>query len=68
MERCLEAADWGLAIHLPGNAVRDLGQLCLSESLRRVGSPVRLREYRTKLGRLLFAVDEAVTITDPVTC
>lgn len=59
LERRSEAADGGLAINLPGNAVQALGQLGLGDALRRVGSPVHRREYRTESGRLLFAVDEA---------
>jgi 2-polyprenyl-6-methoxyphenol hydroxylase-like FAD-dependent oxidoreductase len=59
LERRLEAAEAGLAINLPGNAVQALGQLGLAESLRQFGSPIRRREYRTERGRLLFAVDEA---------
>ncbi|GJE18975.1 3-hydroxybenzoate 6-hydroxylase 1 [Methylobacterium marchantiae] len=58
LERRGEPADAGLAINLPSNAVQALGQLGLGEALRRVGSPVRRREYRTESGRLLFAVDE----------
>ncbi|MCJ2130758.1 FAD-dependent monooxygenase [Methylobacterium sp. E-045] len=58
LERRGEPADAGLAINLPGNAVQALGQLGLGDALRRVGSPVHRREYRTESGRLLFAVDE----------
>lgn len=58
LERRGAPADGGLAINLPGNAVRALGQLGLADALRRVGSPVRRREYRTARGGLLFAVDE----------
>lgn len=58
LERRREPDDAGLAINLPGNAVQALGQLGLGEDLRRVGSPVRRREYRTASGRLLFAIDE----------
>lgn len=59
LERRGEPADAGLAINLPGNAVRALGQLGLAEALRAAGSPIRRREYRTAGGRLLFAIDEA---------
>ncbi|MBY0260547.1 FAD-dependent monooxygenase [Methylobacterium sp.] len=59
LERRREPADGGLAINLPGNAVRALAQLGLAEALGAVGAPVRRREYRTERGRLLFAVDEA---------
>lgn len=58
LERRGDPADAGLAINLPGNAVRALAQLGLADGLRAVGSPVRRREYRTQSGRLLFAVDE----------
>ncbi|KQP58426.1 FAD-dependent monooxygenase [Methylobacterium sp. Leaf112] len=58
LERRRTPADAGLAINLPGNAVQALRQLGLSDALRRVGSPVRRREYRTGSGRLLFAIDE----------
>lgn len=59
LERRGSPADAGLAINLPGNAVRALAQLGLLDDLREVGSPVRRREYRTERDRLLFAVDEA---------
>jgi 2-polyprenyl-6-methoxyphenol hydroxylase-like FAD-dependent oxidoreductase len=58
LERRGEPADAGLAINLPGNAVRALAHLGLADALREVGSPVRRREYRTERGRLLFEVDE----------
>ncbi|MCP1551253.1 MULTISPECIES: FAD-dependent monooxygenase [Methylorubrum] len=58
LERRGEQADAGLAINLPGNAVRALSQFGLLDLLRAVGAPVRRREYRTERGRLLFAVDE----------
>ncbi|BAU89191.1 FAD-binding monooxygenase [Methylorubrum populi] len=58
LERRRVQADAGLAINLPGNAVRALQQLGLLDALRETGSPVRRREYRTERGRLLFAVDE----------
>ncbi|GGJ93269.1 FAD-dependent monooxygenase [Pseudomonas matsuisoli] len=53
------AADAGLAINLPGNAIASLHALGLAEALEARGRPVRRREYRTDQGRLLFAVDEA---------
>ncbi len=59
LERRTAQEDGGLAINLPGNAVQALGQLGLGDALRRVGSPVRRRAYRTHRGDLLFAVDEA---------
>jgi 2-polyprenyl-6-methoxyphenol hydroxylase-like FAD-dependent oxidoreductase len=48
----------GLAVNLPGNAVRALATLGLGESLARHGHPSRRREYRTDGDRLLFEVDE----------
>ncbi|MGE7415930.1 FAD-dependent monooxygenase [Methylobacterium tarhaniae] len=58
LERRGDPAEAGLAINLPGNAVRALAQLGLLDDLRAVGTRVRRREYRTERGRLLFAVDE----------
>lgn len=58
LERRGTPTDGGLAINLPGNAVRALDRLGLGDALRRVGSPVLRREYRTARGGLLFAVDE----------
>ncbi|MFE1597339.1 FAD-dependent monooxygenase [Methylobacterium sp. ID0610] len=59
LERRDGPADAGLAINLPGNAIRALVGLGLAEALRETGVPVRRREYRTDRDRLLFAVDEA---------
>jgi 2-polyprenyl-6-methoxyphenol hydroxylase-like FAD-dependent oxidoreductase len=58
LERRVGAAEAGLAINLPGNAVRALAQLGLLDELRAVGRRLRRREYRTERDRLLFAVDE----------
>lgn len=58
LERRTDARDAGLAINLPGNAVRALAQLGLAADLRRYGAPVRRRDYRTERGRLIFSVDE----------
>ena len=58
LERRGVQTEAGLAINLPGNAVRSLSRLGLLDGLRETGSPVRRREYRTARGRLLFAVDE----------
>lgn len=58
LERRTDARDAGLAINLPGNAVRALAQLGLAADLRRCGAPVRRRDYRTERGRLIFSVDE----------
>lgn len=51
-------ADAGLAVNLPGNAIRALDGLGLADELSEKGSPVRRREYRNERGRLLFSVDE----------
>ncbi|WP_407524439.1 FAD-dependent monooxygenase [Methylobacterium oryzisoli] len=58
LERRGAPTDAGLAINLPGNAVRALARLGLLDALRTVGARVRRREYRTERDRLLFAVDE----------
>ncbi|MER2264358.1 FAD-dependent monooxygenase [Methylobacterium oxalidis] len=58
LERRAGPADAGLAVNLPGNAVRALADLGLGAALQDLGSPVRRREYRTERDRLLFAVDE----------
>lgn len=58
LERRGSPAESGLAINLPGNAVRALAQLGLLDDLRAVGARLRRREYRTERDRLLFAVDE----------
>ncbi|MGX7704408.1 FAD-dependent monooxygenase [Methylobacterium sp. Gmos1] len=60
LERREGPAEAGLAINLPGNAVRALAQLGLLDDLRSVGTRLRRREYRTEGDRLLFAVDEEV--------
>lgn len=58
VERRATAEDAGLAINLPGNAVRALTALGLRDGLERLGRPTKRREYRSDRGRLLFAVDE----------
>ncbi len=50
--------DGGLALNLPGNAIRALGMLGVGDELVRLGRSVARREYRTSSGRLAFAVDE----------
>jgi 2-polyprenyl-6-methoxyphenol hydroxylase-like FAD-dependent oxidoreductase len=59
VERTSELPLAGLALNLPGNAVRALRDLGVGEDLGRRGVPVQRREYRNARGRLLFAVDEA---------
>jgi 2-polyprenyl-6-methoxyphenol hydroxylase-like FAD-dependent oxidoreductase len=58
VERRPVAADGGLAINLPGNAIAALEQLGLSADIARLGHPVRKREYRSRDDRLLAAIDE----------
>jgi 2-polyprenyl-6-methoxyphenol hydroxylase-like FAD-dependent oxidoreductase len=48
----------GLGLNLPGNAVRALAGLGLADEVVDRGIRIRRREYRNKVGRLLFAVDE----------
>jgi 2-polyprenyl-6-methoxyphenol hydroxylase-like FAD-dependent oxidoreductase len=50
--------DGGLALNLPGNAIRALGMLGVGGELGRLGEPIRRREYRSSSGRLAFGVDE----------
>jgi 2-polyprenyl-6-methoxyphenol hydroxylase-like FAD-dependent oxidoreductase len=57
-ERRPDPLDMGLAVNLPGTAVRALGMLGLGEALAAAGHPLRRREYRSDRDRLLFAVDE----------
>lgn len=49
----------GLAVNLPGNAIRALADLGLADELNAFGTPIHRREYRTDGDHLLFAVDEA---------
>ncbi len=58
VDRFAGAPDGGLALNLPGNAVRALGALRLADGATGLGRPIRRREYRSARGRLLFAVDE----------
>ncbi|MEK8227218.1 FAD-dependent monooxygenase [Oerskovia sp. M15] len=48
----------GLGLNLPGNALRALAQLGVAEEVTRTGMRIRRREYRSRSGRTLFAVDE----------
>ncbi|MGW6129662.1 FAD-dependent monooxygenase [Cellulomonas sp. NPDC055163] len=59
VERRDGAPGLGLGLNLPGNAVRALGALGVVEPVLAAGVPVTRREYRSRSGRLLFAVDEA---------
>jgi 2-polyprenyl-6-methoxyphenol hydroxylase-like FAD-dependent oxidoreductase len=58
LERRRAPADGGLAINLPGNAIRTLASLGLREQIEQAGHPIGRREYRTSTDRLIFAVDE----------
>lgn len=53
-----ESAGRGMGVNLPGNAVRALAVLGVTDRALAGGVPVRRREYRNRRGRLLFAVDE----------
>ncbi|WP_199509761.1 FAD-dependent monooxygenase [Nucisporomicrobium flavum] len=57
-ERREHAADAGLAVNLPGNAITALHRTGLGEEIAAAAYPVLRREYRTATGRLLFQVDE----------
>jgi 2-polyprenyl-6-methoxyphenol hydroxylase-like FAD-dependent oxidoreductase len=58
VERAAGPPDARLGLNLPGNAIRALRDLGISDGLSAIGEPVRRREYRTQSDRLLFAVDE----------
>lgn len=58
VERSQQAADGGLAINLPGNAIAALHRLGLGDAIERVGYPVKRREYRTRRDRVLASIDE----------
>ena len=58
LEQRLGALDAGLALNLPGNAIRALTDLGVGDELRNLGSPVSRREYRNQRDRVLFTVDE----------
>jgi 2-polyprenyl-6-methoxyphenol hydroxylase-like FAD-dependent oxidoreductase len=59
VERAPAPPSPGLGLNLPGNALRALGLLGLADAVISRGRRIRRREYRTRTGRLLFAVDEA---------
>lgn len=58
VERSQQAADGGLAINLPGNAIAALHRLGLGDAIERLGYPVKRREYRTRRDRMLASIDE----------
>lgn len=58
LERRAERKDDGLAIVLPGNAIRALTTLGCGEHIRAIGHPIRCRQYRTATDRLLCEIDE----------
>ena len=47
-----------MGVNLPGNAVRALAELGVTDQALAGGVPVRRREYRNRRGRLLFTVDD----------
>ncbi|GLS42511.1 FAD-dependent monooxygenase [Methylobacterium brachythecii] len=59
LERRSGPADAGLAVNLPGNAIRALGELGLADALVQTGTAIRHRSYRTERDRTLFSIDEA---------
>ena len=59
VERASGPPSPGLGLNLPGNAVQALSRLGLGDAVISRGRRIRRREYRTRAGRLLFAVDEA---------
>lgn len=58
LERSLAAADAGLAIVLPGNAIEALSTLGLRAQIEQLGYPFARREYRTATDKLLCEIDE----------
>jgi 2-polyprenyl-6-methoxyphenol hydroxylase-like FAD-dependent oxidoreductase len=64
LDRLPRPPDAGLALNLPGNAVRALGALGITDELDALGTAVRRREYRSDQDRLLFAVDEGAFWSD----
>ena len=58
VERLATPPGSGLGLNLPGNALRALATLGLADEVVQRGMRIRRREYRNKVGRLLFAVDE----------
>jgi len=57
-ERRPKDSDIGLALNLPGNAIRALSMLGLRNQIESVGRPLCRREYRTAHDQILFQVDE----------
>ena len=58
VERRREPVGLGMGLNLPGNAVRALGDLGITEHALARGMPVLRREYRNRQDRLLFATDD----------
>lgn len=58
LERRSGPGDAGLAINLPGNAIRALAELGLADALAGAGTAIRHRSYRTERDRTLFGIDE----------
>ena len=59
VDRAAGPPDARLGLNLPGNAIRALRDIGVSDGLPAVAEPVRRREYRTPDDRLIFEVDEA---------
>ena len=58
VERRKAPADGGLAIILPGNAIRALAALGLGDQIEAAGRTLRRRQYRSSQDRLLCDIDE----------
>lgn len=58
IERSEHAADGGLAVNLPGNAVNALTALGLGDAIVTKGFAFQRREYRSGQDKLLFSIDE----------
>ncbi len=59
VDRAAGPPDAPLGLNMPGNAIRALRDIGVSDGLPAVAEPVRRREYRTPDDRLIFEVDEA---------
>lgn len=58
VDRAVGPQDAGLALNLPGNAVRALSLVGVGDDIESIGEPVRRREYRSANDRIVFAIDE----------
>lgn len=57
LDRASEPPDSGLALNLPGNAVRALAMVGVRADGHGIGEPVRRREYRNVKDKVVFAID-----------